>query len=126
MGMIYGWLAAAALSALIGAGAYLYYINTEATIDNLKSELIIKTIANEKAEKIISILQEEADANEEAFAALQYRNKVAEEYQDSLLDILHKHDLTNLASKKPGLIENRINEGTKAAFDSLERTTTDQ
>ena len=73
----------------------------------------------------IATLTEEAVANEENYSALVYRNRVAEQYQDKLLDILHKHDLTNLASKKPGLIENRINEGTQNVLDSLERTSSD-
>ena len=36
------------------------------------------------------------------------------------IDIFKRHDLTKLASAKPGLIEPRINKGTKDVFDSIE------
>ena len=42
---------------------------------------------------------------------------------NSLRDKLIDHDLTNLSMKKPGLIEKKINNGTKKAFDYLERVT---
>lgn len=122
--MLYGWILSFILAIGIGGGAYFYYINTEATIDNLKAENIAYILAAEASEKVINQLQDEAAANEVAFSDLHLRLEVAYEYQDGLLDILHKHDLTNLASKKPGLIETRVNEGTKKVLSDLERTTT--
>jgi hypothetical protein len=124
--MLYGWILSFILAIGIGGGAYFYYINTEATIDNLKAENIAYILAAEASEKVINQLQDEAAANEVAFSDLHIRLEIAEEYQDGLLDILHKHDLTNLASKKPGLIETRVNEGTKKVLSDLERTTTKQ
>ena len=36
------------------------------------------------------------------------------------LDIFARHNLTKLASAKPGLIEKRANNATKQVFDSIE------
>jgi hypothetical protein len=36
------------------------------------------------------------------------------------LDIFKRHNLTKLAAAKPGLLEPRINKGTKNVFDSIE------
>ena len=36
------------------------------------------------------------------------------------LDIFKRHDLTKLAAAKPGLLEPRVNNGTKNVFDSIE------
>lgn len=37
--------------------------------------------------------------------------------------ILSEHDLTRLATAKPGLVGNRLNAGTRSLFDDLERAT---
>ena len=47
----------------------------------------------------------------------------AEEYGDDLRKKLHKHDLTRISIKKPGLIEKRINDGTKKLFERIESLT---
>ena len=36
------------------------------------------------------------------------------------LDIFKRHNLSKLAAAKPGLIEPRVNNGTKDVFDSIE------
>jgi hypothetical protein len=39
------------------------------------------------------------------------------------LDIFKRHNLSKLAIAKPGLIETRVNNGTKDVFDSIEKDT---
>jgi hypothetical protein len=126
MTTLYGWLLALLMIGGMGTVGYFYYTNTEATIAALNQETTAQRLAIISAEKTISQMVDEREATEENYSALVARSRVAEEYQDGLLDILHKHNLTNLASKKPGLIETRINEGTKNVLSDLERTTTDQ
>ena len=36
------------------------------------------------------------------------------------LNIFARHDLSKLAAAKPGLIQTRINKGTKDVFDTIE------
>ena len=104
-------------------GAYAYYHDTQQRIktlqeNNAKLETVAKT-----NELTINILQE----SQEKFATLnkdlQVKLNQAEEYGDDLRKKLHKHNLTRLSIKKPGLIEKRINDGTKKLFDNIESIT---
>ena len=104
-------------------GAYAYYNDTQQRIktlqeNNAKLETVAKT-----NELTINSLQE----SQEKFATLnkdlQMKLDKAEEYGDDLRKKLHKHDLTRLSIKKPGLIEKRINNGTKKLFERIESLT---
>ena len=104
-------------------GAYAYYQDTQQRIatlqtNNAKLETVAKT-----NELTITSMQK----NQEKFATLnkdlQMKLNEAEEYGDDLRKKLHKHDLTRLSIKKPGLIEKRINDGTQKLFDSIESIT---
>ena len=104
-------------------GAYAYYQDTQQRIatlqqNNAKLETVAKT-----NELTINSLQE----SQEKFATLnkdlQMKLDKAEEYGDDLRKKLHKHDLTRLSIKKPGLIEKRINDGTKKLFERIESLT---
>ena len=104
-------------------GAYAYYQDTQQRIatlqqNNAKLETVAKT-----NELTITSMQK----NQEKFATLnkdlQMKLNEAEEYGDDLRKKLHKHDLTRLSIKKPGLIEKRINNGTKKLFKSIESLT---
>ena len=104
-------------------GAYAYYNDTQQRIatlqqNNAKLETVAKT-----NQLTINSLQE----SQEKFATLnkdlQVKLNEAEEYGDDLRKKLHKHNLTRLSIKKPGLIEKRINNGTKKLFDNIESIT---
>ena len=51
---------------------------------------------------------------------LQKKSQEAQKEMNRYLDIFKRHNLTKLAAAKPGLIEPRINNGTKDVFDSIE------
>jgi hypothetical protein len=51
---------------------------------------------------------------------IQSRNQEIEAEMNRYLDIFKRHDLTKLAAAKPGLLEPRVNKGTKNVFDSIE------
>ena len=104
-------------------GAYAYYQDTQQRIatlqqNNAKLETVAKT-----NELTINSLQE----SQEKFATLnnelQVKLNEAEQYGDDLRKKLHKHNLTRLSIKKPGLIEKRINDGTKKLFENIESLT---
>ena len=54
---------------------------------------------------------------------LQVKLEKANDYKNTLIDKLRKHDLAKLSMKKPGMMEKRINNGTKKLFRSLESLT---
>ena len=47
----------------------------------------------------------------------------ANDYKNNLIAKLRKHDLTRLSQQKPGLVEKKINNGTKKLFKSFESIT---
>ena len=104
-------------------GAYAYYNDTQQRIktlqeNNAKLETVAKT-----NELTINSLQESQEKFATLNKELQFKLNEAESYCDNLRKKLHKHNLTRLSIKKPGLIEKRINDGTKKLFDSLESIT---
>ena len=104
-------------------GAYAYYNDTQQRIKTLQeNNAKLETVAKAN-ELTFNSLQE----SQEKFATLnnelQTKLNLALNYGDDLRKKLHKHDLTRLSIKKPGLIEKRINDGTNKLFDSIESIT---
>ena len=56
---------------------------------------------------------------------LQRANARIEAEKDQYLEIFRKHNLDKLALVKPGLIETRVNNGTKAVFEDIENDSKD-
>jgi len=48
------------------------------------------------------------------------KNNAMQQEMDNYLSIFKRHDLTRLAKAKPGLIQPRINKGTKEVFRAIE------
>ena len=104
-------------------GAYAYYHDTQQRIktlqeNNAKLETVAKT-----NELTINSLQQSQEQFATLNKELQVKLNEAESYGDNLRKKLHKHNLTRLSIKKPGLIEKRINDGTNKLFDSIESIT---
>ena len=68
----------------------------------------------------IKTLQEDFKIQSEGLLELQQKNNEIELEMTRYLDIFKRHNLTKLAIAKPNLIETRVNNGTKKAFDSIE------
>ena len=107
----------------VGYGAYAYYQDTQQRIatlqqNNAKLETVAKT-----NETTINSLKESQEKFATLNKELQDNLNEAERYGDELRKKLHKHNLTRLSIKKPGLIEKRINDGTKKLFDNIESLT---
>lgn len=104
-------------------GGYSYYKDTQARISQLTANNATLKAANETNQATITELQATAVLQAALTQDLQKNLQKAEQYQDKLIGQLRKHDLTKLSLKKPGLIETRINDGTKKIFDSIESDT---
>ena len=107
----------------VGYGAYAYYQDTQQRIATLQTNNAKLETVSKQNELTVKSLQ----ANQEKVAILnkdlQMKLDQAEEYGDDLRKKLHKHNLTRLSIKKPGLLEKRINDGTKKLFKSIESLT---
>ena len=107
----------------VGYGAYAYYQDTQQRIATLQqNNAKLETVAKQN-ETTINSLKESQEKFATLNKELQYNLNEAERYGDELRKKLHKHNLTRLSIKKPGLIEKRINDGTQKLFDNIESLT---
>ena len=127
-----GLIKAMPLIAVVAGGAYAYHTTTvnkaEATIAQLEANNVIlkqNTTKLESALETETASREQAEKNLkvqlEAVSKLTERNSEMQEEMDDYLSIFKRHDLTKLARVKPGLIEPRINNGTKKVFEQIEK-----
>ena len=77
-------------------------------------------LRNQEQKIAIESLQNDFATQTEGLLAIQLRNQEIEQDMSRYLDIFKRHNLTRLAAAKPGLIEPRVNKGTKDVFDSIE------
>lgn len=115
---------------LAGAG-YAYHT----TVVSQKEAVIARLEANavtlkENAVRLETAFETEKAARErseqnlqaqlQAVGELTEKNNAMQAEMDDYLSIFKRHDMTRLARAKPGLIEPRINNGTKEVFRSIE------
>ena len=126
---IYGLILIIGIVGATGFGAKYYYDTTQNKIAVLQDSNAKLEIVAETNQNTINKLQEDNAKMNELSNELQVELAAATKYKDELIEKLQKHDLTRLSLKKPGLIEKRINNGTKQLFESFEsltgNTTTD-
>jgi len=106
-------------------GAYYYYTDTQERLAALH-------VNNAKLETAVSSKDIVIDEMKETAAKLEKLNNElttdlyeAEAYTDELRKKLQEHDLTLLSLKKSGMIEKRINDGTKNIIGELESITSE-
>ena len=66
-------------------------------------------------------MQNDFKLQTEGLLQLQSKNQAIEAEMSRYLDIFKRHNLSKLAAAKPGLIETRVNNGTKEVFESIEQ-----
>ena len=109
---------------LVSWFGYNYVTNMQKRIVEQAQELAIKDGALKSANSTIVNLKQESIENEQANIDLQIKLQTATSDLDELRQKLLDHDLTRLATAKPGLIEKRINDATEKLFNDIERITT--
>jgi hypothetical protein len=106
------------LGALLLLGGSCYYLfdqNQTLIGNNAKLE-----VAVEEQKQAIEAIRESYEKQGEALNNMSRANAVIEAEKERYLEIFKRHNLNLLAIKKPGLIELRINKGTKAVFEEIE------
>ena len=105
----------------VGYGAYYYYKDTQARIAILTENSAKLEQATNTQKQTIDTLVEDAAKYRELNKELNIKLDAAHDYKNTLIDKLRKHDLAKLSLKKPGLVEKKINRGTKKLFESFEK-----
>ena len=104
-------------------GAYYYYNDTQARIAILTENSAKLEQATNTQKQTIDTLVEDAEKYRELNKELNTKLEAANEYKNKLIGKLRKHNLAKLSMQKPGLVEKKINNGTKKLFESLEKLT---
>ena len=97
------------------ACSFLYWQNSRLAQINQAFEL-----RDKEQKAAIESLQSDFKLQTEGLLQLQSKNQEIEAEMSRYLDIFKRHNLSKLAAAKPGLIETRVNNGTKEVFESIE------
>ena len=108
----------------MGLAAMLYYNLSVVPMKN-KLEEQVKVIAaqdlrDQEQRATIEAIQNNLAKTSQELTGLQVRNQAYETEMNEYMDIFRRHNLSKLASAKPGMIEKRANTRTKEAFDAIE------
>lgn len=108
---------------VMAGGFFLYYKDTQKKIATLVDNNAKLETAVQSQKATIVALEENFDKQSQLITDLSTRAQAAEEGYRSLSSKLRRHDMEELSRAKPGLMEKKINTGTKKLFDELERIT---
>ena len=115
-----------AIIGLVGGvvyGGWYYYKDTQARIQILTENSVKLEAATKLQKSTIDTLVADAKKYAELNRKLDIELKKAHDYKNNLIAKLRKHDLIRLSQQKPGLVEKKINVGTKKLFESFESIT---
>ncbi|SVD01021.1 uncharacterized protein METZ01_LOCUS353875 [marine metagenome] len=101
---------------VMGLGGYFLYQQNE----SLKIENLAFQVRDQEQQQTIKAQQESFEKQSQALNSLTAKNAEIEGEMNRYLDIFKRHNLNKLAIAKPGLIEKRVNDGTKKVFETIE------
>ena len=104
-------------------GGWYYYKDTQARIQVLTENSIKLEVATKLQKSTIDTLVADAKKYAELNRKLDIELNKAHDYKNNQIAKLRKHDLVRLSQQKPGLVEKKINVGTKKLFESFESIT---
>lgn len=120
---LYIGIAILAFMASAAYGAKYYYDTTQNKIAQLQENNVKLETAVASKDLVINDMKETAEELEAINNQLALDLSQAQNYTDDLRKKLQEHDLTRLSLKKPGMIEKRVNDGTKNILSELESIT---
>tara|TARA_R110000824_G_scaffold310639_1_gene497912 strand:+ start:264 stop:668 length:405 start_codon:yes stop_codon:yes gene_type:complete len=102
-------------------GAYYYYKDSQERIRILTENTAKLETAKQLQDDTINAMIEDRERFSALTKELQTNLDKANAYKNVLIGKLRKHNLAKLSLRKPGLVEKKINNGTKKLFRSLEK-----
>ena len=104
------------IAVVLGVLAFWFYNeNMSLKENNAKLEIAIA-----QQEEAIQVIKESYERQGAALNQMASKNAQIEQEMNSYLDVFRRHNLNKLAIARPGMIETRANEQTKAVFESIE------
>ena len=110
----------------LAGGAYTWYQDTMERYESLAAEKAALDLKSQEQARAFAALQESYEKQRGANENLTKRNKEITAETQAYLNVFKKHDLTKLATAKPGLIETRANAATDKIFKVIEDETEPQ
>ena len=104
---------------ILGLGGWwLYNENQTLTENNIKLESAVQ-----EQKETIAQIQEQYEKQGKSLMQMSRKNAEIEAEKAEYLAIFARHNLDNLALRKPGLMENRFNNASEAVMEGLEDDT---
>ena len=107
------------LLGVIGVMALLLFFLYNQNETN-KAYLLEERVKNSSLTEALEETKNSLTNQIEQITALQSKNQQYEAEMSEYLDIFRRHNMAQLASAKPGMIEKSANERTKEVFDEIE------
>ncbi len=104
-------------SAVVSGGLYVKKIRDDLEI--ARGNVARMEVAVQTSEASLVLERSENSRLNELNSELSVNLRRAEQYGDELRSTLQKHNLTHLANKKPGLIQNRMQNATDQLWNDL-------
>ena len=104
------------IAVVLGVLAFWFY-NENMTLKENNAKLEIAIAQQEEA---IQVIKESYERQGAALNQMASKNAQIEQEMNSYLDVFRRHNLNKLAIARPGMIETRANEQTKAVSESIE------
>lgn len=112
----------------MGITFYLFYtfvhLPLVGEVQQQQAIIAAQELRQQEQIKTIEALENNLAKTTEALNVMGARNSEIESEMNRYLGIFKRHNLGKLAAAKPGLIEPRINKGTKDVFDQIEKDST--
>lgn len=110
--------------AAMGLAGFMYYNFSIVPMKNKLEEqakvIIAQDLRDQEQKAAIEAIQNNLQQTTQALSGLQVKNQQYESQMAEYLDIFRRHNIAKLASAKPGMIELRVNNRTKEAFDAID------
>jgi len=107
------------LLGVIGVMALLLFFLYNQNETN-KAYLLEERVKNSSLTEALEETKNSLTNQIQQITALQSKNQQYESEMNEYLDIFRRHNMAQLASAKPGMIEKSANERTKEVFDEIE------
>ena len=108
-----------AIILVLGLGCWWLYSENE----TLKANNVKLEYAVEEQKQTIATIKESYEKQGEALMNMTRENALIEQEKAEYLQIFQRHNLDALAMKKPGLIENRMNNASEQVMEGIEDDT---